>query len=217
MLVPIETAFCIHRNLDFSGLTMLDEVSFGNSGMSCCPYRQNIFVDEKIRWMACVKGTQGLVPYANVEEAGRDHLWVEGEVLRTHHRRHHPEVCWTQQIHGYFPHMFVHLLVVHRRGIYGVLVFEEIHRCRASVNTCLFHNYLLEALLHQLNPFKYLLSMVARLAVIYRATNLFNSLKKMIEACVRESPESPTNYNTIRYHVKLVTSIKSCNGHHLFS
>lgn len=41
-------------------------------------------------------------------------------------------------------------------------------------------------------------------------TNLFDSTKKLVKACVRESPEGTTEDNSIRDHVKVVTSIKRC-------
>lgn len=45
--------------------------------------------------------------------------------------------------------------------------------------------------------------------------NLFNSLKKSVEACVGESPESATKYHSVGYHAKIITSIECSNRHNL--
>jgi hypothetical protein len=48
-------------------------------------------------------------------------------------------------------------------------------------------------------------------------TNLFDSLKKLIKACVGESPESATEYNGVWNHVQIIASIHCGNRHYLFS
>lgn len=109
--------------------SVLVEISLGNGSMSCSTHRESIFVNHEIRGVACVYRPQGLISYAYVEEGSRDHLGVEGEVLSTHHRWHHPEICRAKQINGYLPHMLIHSFIVHCWGINGVLFLKEVHCC----------------------------------------------------------------------------------------